>query len=55
MAVRHDLVQLLEQPFLHLRVGRQVAESKGQRMSRGLMSSKGEDEGVSTNIKSHNR
>jgi hypothetical protein len=51
MSFGHDLVQLLKQPFLHLRVGRQVAESEGQRMSRGLMSSKSKNEGVSTNIK----
>ena len=50
MAVRHDLVELLEQPFLNLRVGRQVAESEGQRMSRGFVSSKSKDEGVSTNV-----
>ena len=51
MSVGHDLVQLLEQPFLHLRVGGQVAESESQRMGRGLVPSKGEDEGVSMNVK----
>jgi hypothetical protein len=51
MAIRHDLVQLLEQPFLNLRVGRQVAKSESQRMSRGFVSSKSKDEGVSTDVK----